>query len=87
MAESAALLNKDEKVIIVLVAPDELFKNKMHAIQCYAERFMDEFLILNSAPGEIELNPAWTWKFIIDQGFYVLDGPFTPIPMYKEQQH
>ena len=85
MQTTAALINKDEKVIIVPL--QEEIKQQMHAIQSYGERFMEEFLILSSAPGEIELNPNWTWKFIVDPGFYQIDDSFLNIPMYKEQQH
>lgn len=85
MQKTAALINKNEKVIIVPL--QDQIKQQMHAIQSYGERFMEEFLILSSAPGEIELNPNWTWKFIIDSGFYKIDDSFLNIPMYKEQQH
>lgn len=88
MAEIAAFLDKTNKDICVLVTKTTSFKKKMHSIQSYAERFMDELLILNSGPGEIELNPDWSWRFIVDDGFYTIDlGVFSIIPMYKEQQH
>jgi len=83
--ELAALIDKNDRVIIVPIQ-DEI-KHQMHSIQCYGERFLEEFLILPSAPGEIELNPNWTWKFIIDAGLYSIDKNFESIPMYKYQQH
>lgn len=83
--ESAALINKDEQVIIIPVI--DRLAHQMHSIQCYGERFLEEFLILPSAPGEIELNPNWTWKFVVDPGLYDIDKGFVIIPMYKYQQH
>jgi hypothetical protein len=81
----AALIDKNDRVIIVPL--QEELAHQMHSIQCYGERFLKEFLILPSAPGEIELNPNWTWKFIIDPGLYDIDKNFDYIPMYKDQQH
>jgi len=82
--EVAALIDKTDHIIIV---PIKKLAYRMHSIQCYGERFLEEFLILPSAPGEIELNPGWTWKFIIDSGLYDIDKSFDVIPMYKYQQH
>ena len=83
--ELAALINKDERIVIVPIL-DEL-AHQMHSIQCYGERFLEEYLILPSAPGEIELNPNWTWKFVLDPGLHDIDQDFDGIPMYKYQQH
>ena len=85
MKQQAALIDPKEKVIIILAGND--LKERMHAIQCYGERFLNELLIRGSAPGEIELNPYWTWKFLLDKGLYEVDIDFIPIPMYKDQQH
>lgn len=81
----AAMIDRTEKVIIVPLTEDA--RNQIHSIQAYGERFLEEHLILSSAPGEVELSPHWTWKFMLDPGLYDLDSSFDGIPMYKDQQH
>lgn len=81
----AALINREEKLVIVPMTPN--YKAQFHAIQCFGERFLSELLIMSSAPGEIELNPNYTWKFVLDEGLYSVDHEMQPILMYKFQQH
>lgn len=81
----AALIDKEDKTIYIPLTDD--IHDQMHAVQSYGERFLPELLILSSAPGEVELSPHWTWKFIVDPGLYNLDQSLIGIPMYKDQQH
>ena len=83
----AALISIEEKCVVV---PTSFINARLYSVQAYAERFLNESIIIPAGPGEIELNLAWDWRFVLDATFidsrrdYSL---YTQIPYYRFQQH
>lgn len=82
----AGYLDIENKILLILANSPINISKQLHSIQFYSERNLEEYLILETSPGIIELNPNWSWNIILDP-ILDIDDNFKIIPSYKNQQH